>query len=159
MSRMSVIPLSPPSQDETWVGLSEAPLPIADALAWVVRPDCGAVVVFSGTARDHAPGVTGVLRLDYEAYDEYVEPVLRRVADEARTRWPDLGRLVVLHRTGPVAIEESAVVIAASAPHRASAFEAARFCIDEVKRTAPIWKREMTENGGEWVRCDHEAVT
>jgi molybdopterin synthase catalytic subunit len=153
---MSASPLTPPSNDDTWVGLSESPLPLAEALGWVVRPDCGAVVVFSGTARDHAPGRPGVYRLEYEAYDEYVEPVLRSVAAQARERWPELGRLVLLHRTGEVAIEDSAVVVAASAPHRPSAFEAARFCIDTVKHTAPIWKRELWDGGESWGRCDHE---
>lgn len=132
------------------------PLPVAEAAAWAVRPDCGALVVFSGTARDHAPGRPGVYLLEYEVYDGYVEPVLRSVADQARERWPELGRIVVLHRTGEVAIADSAVVVAVSAPHRPSAFEAARFCIDTVKRTAPIWKRERWEGGESWGRCDHE---
>jgi molybdopterin synthase catalytic subunit len=133
---------SAPADGETWVGLLSNPLPVGEAAAWVVRPDCGALVLFSGTARDHAPGRAGVHHLEYEAYDEHVEKVLRSVAEEARERWPVVGRIVLLHRVGELAIGESAVVVAVSAPHRPEAFEAARFCIDTVKKTAPIWKRE-----------------
>ena len=131
----------PPSGDE-WLGLSSTSLPVGAATDWVVRADCGAVVVFSGTARDHAPGRPGVEVLEYEAYDEQVEQRLRAIAEEARVRWPTVGRIAMLHRTGVVPVEESAVVIAVSAPHRDEAFVAARFCIDAVKASVPIWKHE-----------------
>jgi molybdopterin synthase catalytic subunit len=143
-------PLVPPADGETWVGLSSSPLPVAEAVAWAGRPDCGGIVLFSGTARDHAEGRPGVSRLEYEAYDEQVIPRLSSLADEARARWPELGRIVLLHRTGPLEIGESAVVVVASAPHRAAAFEAARFCIDTLKRTVPIWKREVWTGGESW---------
>jgi molybdopterin synthase catalytic subunit len=142
--------LVPPAEGETWVGLSSAPLPVAEAAAWAVRPDCGGLVLFSGTARDHAAGRPGVHRLEYEAYDEQVVPRLMVIAEEARARWPDVGRVALLHRTGPLDIGESAVVVAVSAPHRAAAFEAARFCIDTLKRTVPIWKREVWAGGESW---------
>lgn len=141
--------LAPPPGD-TWVGLSDAPLPVAEAAAWAVRPDCGGLVVFSGTARDHAPGRPGVERLEYEAYEAQVVPRLARVADEARTRWPDIGRVALLHRVGVLEVGESAVVVAVSAPHRDSAFAAARFCIDDLKRSVPIWKRESWDGGESW---------
>lgn len=134
---------------DTWVALMATPLPVAEAAGWVVRPDCGALVLFSGTARDHAPGRDGVHRLEYEAYEEHVEPALRAVADEARSRWPAVGRIALLHRVGEVPIGESAVVVAASAPHRPEAFEAARFCIDTIKQTVPIWKREAWTGGAD----------
>ena len=89
-------------------------------------------------------------QLEYEAYDEQVVPRLAQIADEARRRWPSTGRLALLHRTGPLAIGESSVVVAASAPHRAEAFEAARFCIDTLKASVPIWKRETWAGGDEW---------
>jgi molybdopterin synthase catalytic subunit len=69
---------------------------------------------------------------------------------EARTRWPAVARVAVLHRTGVVELGDAAVVVAVSAPHRAEAFEAARFAIDELKRTAPIWKREAWDGGESW---------
>jgi len=145
----SAAPLTPPDGD-TWVGLSAASLPVGEATAWAVRPDCGGVVLFSGTARDHAEGRPGVSSLTYEAYEEHAIPRLRAVADEARSRWPAIGRIALLHRTGELAVGESAVVVVVSAPHRAEAFAAARFGIDALKRTVPIWKREVWDGGESW---------
>ena len=101
---------------EDWVGLSAEPLPIDAALRWAVRPDCGAQVLFSGTVRDHAEGRSGVSQLEYEAYVEQVEPRLARIADEARRRWPVIGRIVLLHRIGVLALEECSVVVVVSSP-------------------------------------------
>ncbi len=142
--------VQPPLHDETWLGLAQGPLPVEAASAWAVRPDCGATVVFSGTARDHSEGRPGVERLEYEAYESQVVPRLGAVAEAMRQRWPLLGRIALLHRVGEVGIGESAVVVAVSAPHRDDAFEAARFGIDTVKETVPIWKREAWQGGESW---------
>lgn len=142
--------LAPPVEGETWVGLSEEPLPVGAAVEWAVRPDCGGLVLFSGTARDHAEGRPGVHRLTYEAYEDQVVPRLAAVAEEARARWPAIGRIALLHRVGVLVIGESAVVVVVSAPHRAEAFAGARFCIDTLKRTVPIWKREAWAGGESW---------
>ncbi|HWW43920.1 MAG TPA: molybdenum cofactor biosynthesis protein MoaE, partial [Acidimicrobiia bacterium] len=106
---------------DDWLALTDAPLPVDEALQWAVRPDCGAVVLFSGTVRDHAEGRTGVTSLDYEAYAEQTVPSFAAIAEEARVRFPTIGRLALLHRVGPVALTESSVVVVASAPHRAEA--------------------------------------
>ncbi len=139
-----------PAEGDTWVALSHDPLPVEVAANWAVLPRCGAVVLFSGTARDHAEGRPGVSRLEYEAYTEQVVPRLEAIVAEARTRWPDLGRMALLHRVGELSIGESAVVVVASAPHRVEAFEAARFGIDTLKATVPIWKREHWSGGQDW---------
>jgi molybdopterin synthase catalytic subunit len=141
-------PVAP--QGETWLGLTTAALPVAEAVDWAVRPDCGGLVLFSGTARDHAEGRPGVERLEYEAYESQVVPRLAAVADEARTRWPTVGRIALLHRIGVLEVGESAVVVVVSAPHRAEAFDAARFCIDTLKQSVPIWKRETWADGESW---------
>ncbi|MGH9068974.1 MAG: molybdenum cofactor biosynthesis protein MoaE [Acidimicrobiales bacterium] len=140
----------PPPGADDWIALTGDPLPADAALAWVVLPRCGAQVAFSGTVRDHAEGRTGVVAVEYEAYAEQVEPRLAALAAAARDRWPELGRLVLWHRTGELGLGESSVVVAASAPHRAEAFEAARYCIDTIKATVPIWKRESWEGGAGW---------
>ena len=142
--------LTSPRDGDTWVALDSSPLPVAEASAWVVRPDCGATVVFTGTARDHAPGRPGVHHLEYEAYEGPAVERLAALAEELRVRWPDVGRVALLHRTGVVDIEHAAVVVAVSAPHRDVAFEAARFGIDELKRTVPIWKKERWDGGESW---------
>jgi molybdopterin synthase catalytic subunit len=150
--------MQPPTSGDVWLGLSGDPLPVAPATDWVVRPNCGAVVVFSGTARDHAPERPDVTVLEYEAYAEQVEPRLRLIADEARVRWPTLGRIALIHRVGVVPIGESAVVVAVSAPHRDEAFQAARFSIDAVKASVPIWKHETWAGGDAWGSDSQELV-
>jgi molybdopterin synthase catalytic subunit len=139
-----------PPDDDTWVALSAEVLPTAALGDWAIRPDCGAVVVFTGTVRDHAEGRTGVSQLTYEAYAEQVEPKLREIADAARARWPELGRIGLVHRVGPLELCEAAVVVAVSAPHRGEAFDAARWCIDTLKATVPIWKKEHHAGGEDW---------
>ena len=141
--------LVPPDSD-TWVGLSDEPLPLDAASRWAVVSRCGAVVTFSGTARDHAEGRPGVSLLEYEAYEEAVVPRLVAIVERSRRQWPELGRMALLHRVGPVPVGESAVVVVASAPHRGAAFEAARFGIDSLKATVPIWKREHWDGGQSW---------
>lgn len=147
---MTAMSSTAPVDSETWLGLIEEPLPVEEALCWAGRPDCGAVVLFSGNARDHAEGRADVTGLVYEAYDEAAQPRLLRVADEARRRWPAVRRVVMLHRVGPVPIGEAAVVVVVSSPHRGEAFSAGRFCIDALKATVPIWKLETWDGGEHW---------
>jgi molybdopterin synthase catalytic subunit len=140
--------VQPPTIGDDWCGLTRDPVPVHAAGDWVVRPDCGAVVVFSGTARDHSEGLVGVTALDYEAYDQEVIPRLADVARQARVRWPVIGRLAMIHRIGLVSVGESAVVVAVSAPHRAEAFAAAQWSMDTLKATVPIWKHEQGGRDG-----------
>lgn len=139
--------------DADWTGLTSDPLPLGEATTWAVLPGCGAVVTFAGTVRDHAEGRSGVTRLEYEAYEQQVGPRLAGIAAEARRRWPVLGRVALLHRVGPLEVTDVSVVVAASAPHRPEAFEAARWCIDTLKATVPVWKRETWEGGTDWATC------
>jgi molybdopterin synthase catalytic subunit len=140
----------PPPVGDTWVGLAHEALPIGRAVDWAGLASCGAVVLFNGSARDHAGDRKAVHRLEYEAYEEQVVPRLHAVAEEARIRWPVLGRVALLHRVGEVPIGESAVAVVVSSPHRPEAFAAARFCIDAVKASVPIWKRESWDGGESW---------
>lgn len=148
----------PEPSERDWVEMLVDPLPLADVMSWVSRPDCGAFVTFCGTVRDHSEGRPGVTSLEYEAYTEQVEPRLASVASEARDRWPEIGRIALLHRVGRLELGEISVVVAVSTPHRAEAFEAARFCIDAVKTSVPIWKRETWSDGSEWALCSHDLV-
>lgn len=141
---------TPAATDDTWVALLGDPLPVQEAHDWAIRPDCGAVVLFTGTVRDHAEGRPGVTLLEYEAYAEQVEPKLREIDSAARRRWPTIGRVALLHRIGPLELTDAAVVVVVSAPHRGEAFEAARWCIDTLKATVPIWKKERWAGGEDW---------
>jgi len=142
--------LQPPPDADEWLGLTAAPLPVGAALDWATLPGCGAVVVFTGTVRDHAEDRAEVTHLEYEAYDTEVVPTLAAVAVEARRRWPVVGRIALLHRIGVVDLGEASVIVVVSAPHRPEAFEAARFAIDTLKETVPIWKREFWKDGSGW---------
>lgn len=146
----------PPADGRTWVGLTTQPLSMDRAAQWVLRPDCGAVVTFAGTVRDHAEGRRGVDELEYEAYDTQVEPRLQQIAEGATARWPGLGRVVIWHRVGTLAVGDVSVAVAVSSAHRAEAFEAARFCIDTVKTSVPIWKRERWDGGEDWGLDAHD---
>ncbi len=139
-----------PAKGNDWTGLSPGPLPVAAVSDWVILPSCGATVTFSGTARDHSDGRPQVDRLEYEAYEEQVLPRLDQIVSAARDRWPDIGRMALIHRVGFVPVTESAVVVAVSSPHRLTSFEAARFGIDTLKATVPIWKKERWANGESW---------
>ena len=147
--------MNAPEVGHAWIALTSGVLPVEDARAWVTRPECGAVVVFTGVVRDHSEGRAGVEALTYEAYEDAATAGLARVAEEARRRHPGLGPVALLHRTGRVELGEPTVVVAVSAPHRDTAFDAARFCIDTLKETVPIWKREHWDEGSDWAVCDH----
>jgi molybdopterin synthase catalytic subunit len=138
-----------PAGDD-WVGLTAAPLPLERLATWPVLPGCGAVVLFAGTVRDHADGRPGVFSLEYEAYADAAKETMEAVARELRARWPSLGRVALLHRTGLLEPTDVSVVVSVSAPHRPEAFDAARFGIDTIKAEVPIWKRESWEGGAAW---------
>lgn len=133
-----------------WVSVSSSPLSSDDLVAWAVRPECGAVVTFCGTARSSSTTGHEIQALEYETSVELAEARIAEVVASARSRWPELGAVAIHHRVGVVALTEPAVVIAVSSPHRLEAFEAAQFCIDTVKRCVPMWKREIWEGGSAW---------
>lgn len=144
---------------DDWLGLYPDPLPVAESIEWATLASCGATVAFTGTVRDHSEGREGVSALSYEAWEEQVEPILRAVAADARARWPELGRVVVLHRTGDLVLRDAAVLVVAGAPHRQAAFDAARYLIDETKARAPIWKKEIWAGGQDWsAQSNYSAV-
>ena len=110
----------------------------------------GGTVLFIGTVRNNHQG-RRVVGLEYEAYERMAEAKLSEIEDEARKRWP-IKRIAIIHRKGRLKVGDVSVVVAVSSGHRAEAFEASRFAIESLKRTVPIWKREMTAEGmTEWV--------
>jgi molybdopterin synthase catalytic subunit len=145
-----------PADAPDWVALTDEKLPVEAAMEWATTPGSGAVVTFSGVVRDHSDGRPGVTGLSYEAYESAALARLADVATETRRRWPVLARLALLHRTGDLALSDTSVVVVASAPHRPEAFEAARFAIDTLKETVPIWKREHWAGGSDWGECAHD---
>lgn len=123
---------------------------VDEVLRALKGPDTGGLVFFVGAVRDAEP--EGPLsRLEYEAWKEEAEKSLRKLAEEARRKF-GVKRVALLHRTGPLAPGENAVLVAAAAAHRKEAFDACRWLIDTLKATAPIWKKEVFASGeGRWV--------
>lgn len=146
--------MEPPDAPD-WIGLSAQPLPLAAAMAWATRPGCGGVVCFAGVVRESSEGRSGVRAITYEAYEEQATLKLAEVAAETRRRWPEVERLALLHRVGTLAVSEASVVVVVSSPHRPQAFEAARFCIDTLKESVPIWKTEHWDGGSDWALGEH----
>jgi molybdopterin synthase catalytic subunit len=139
-----------------WVGLTADPLPMTEVMSWATTPASGAVVTFVGVVRDHSEGRPGVTGLTYEAYEDEATRRLAEVAAEVRRQWPDVLRVALLHRTGQLALSEASVAVVVSSPHRPEAFEAARYAIDTLKETVPVWKQEHWAGGSNWGQCAHD---
>ena len=132
------------------IRLTPDPIDYAALTEAVRRPACGGVVLFLGTVRDLTGDVRTVC-LDYEAYPPMAEKKLAEIEADARAKWP-VGDVAIVHRLGRLHVGEVSVAVAVSCPHRAQAFEAARFVIDRVKELVPIWKKENAPDGGtSWV--------
>ena len=129
--------------------LTTEPIDVGAVARRVVLPECGATVTLDGYAREWTKGKR-TLYLVYEAYDAMALTEMQRLGVEAHKQF-DIAHLGIVHRTGRLEIGETSVVIAASAPHRQAAFQACEWTIRELKRTVPIWKKEVLENGEVWV--------
>ena len=122
---------------------------LSELVRYVTDAEAGAIATFIGTTRNNNEG-RRVIALDYEAYPEMAEKELARIGDDARKQWA-ICRMAILHRLGPVQIGEASVIIAVSSAHRDAAFAASRFAIEEIKKTVPIWKKEVFEGGEVWI--------
>jgi molybdopterin synthase catalytic subunit len=118
--------------------------------------EAGAVDVFIGTVRNHANG-KNVVWLEYEAYETMAVAEIRKIVDEASARWHLCG-WAVSHRVGTLRPGEVSVVVAVSTPHRKNSFEACQYIIDHLKAKAPIWKKEVFEDGEEWISARPETA-
>jgi molybdopterin synthase catalytic subunit len=132
------------------VDLTMAPLDVGQLYEALLRADCGAVVVFSGTVRDFSGDREGVIQLTYEAYEEPARRRLTAIGEQIFQRYGGVRAVAIVHRLGQMAPTESTVVVGVASHHRDHAFEAARFGIDALKSSVPIWKHELWEGGAEW---------
>src|SRR4030095_13627161 len=122
----------------------------------VVLSECGASVTLDGYAREWTRGPR-TKSLFYEAWEPMALTEMRRLCDEAHRRF-EISHIGIVHRTGRLEIGETSVVITVSAPHRKAAFEACEWAIRELKRTVPIWKKEVFDDGEIWVEGEHVNV-
>jgi molybdopterin synthase catalytic subunit len=133
----------------TDIQISDKQLNIQSCIDWVMDAQCGGIDVFIGTVRSTTKGKQ-VLMLEFEAYESMALSEMEKIATEAAAKWP-VHRVLIHHRTGSLKIGEIPVIIAISAAHRDAAFDACRYAIDTLKKTVPIWKREVFEDGEVWV--------
>lgn len=129
--------------------ISSEPLDIRSCIDWVMSGANGGIDVFIGTVRDTTKGKK-VVRLEFDAYENMALSEMKKIADDAKAKWP-VNKILIHHRTGILGVGEVPVVIAVSAAHRDAAFDACRYAIDTLKQTVPIWKKEVFEDGEHWV--------
>ena len=115
----------------------------------VLRPEAGAVTVFTGHVREWTKGVR-TLYLAYEAYIPMAEKKLEQIGQEIEAKWPG-AQVAIAHRIGELQVSDIAVVIAVSSPHRKAAYEANEYAIERIKEIVPIWKKEIWEDGEQWI--------
>ncbi|HEY8203305.1 MAG TPA: molybdenum cofactor biosynthesis protein MoaE [Pyrinomonadaceae bacterium] len=142
-----ILPAS--SSDLDFFELTTNPIDVGAVARRVVLPECGATVTLDGYAREWTKG-RRTLYLVYEAYEPMALNEMKKLGAQAHEKF-DIANIGIVHRTGRLEIGETSVVISVSAPHRRAAFEACEWAIRELKRTVPIWKKEVFEDGEVWV--------
>lgn len=127
----------------------ERPINSMEAIEFTRDPGCGALSLFEGNIRNQNKGQT-VVGFYYEAYDALFHKIIAQILGEIQSRW-DVRRMAVIQRIGNIDVGEVGIVIAVSSPHRRDSLDGLNYAIEEFKRRAPVWKKESTLNGDEWI--------
>ena len=131
------------------ISVTTEPIDVPKVLQNVEDDAAGGVVLFLGTVRNNSDEGT-VSEIYFEGYVEMAQEAMQRIEQYALKRW-NLSKFAAVHRIGNLKVGEIIVAVAASAAHRAEAFEAARYAIDTIKTAAPIWKKEISNSGSRWI--------
>lgn len=132
------------------IELTSQPIDVTPLLAKAQQPAAGAIVLFLGITREFTAG-RQTAKLSYEAYEPMARSELEKLEKEARQRW-ELTECLIVHRLGETPLAEASVAIVTASAHRAAAFEAGRWLIDNLKTSVPIWKQETWADGStDWV--------
>jgi len=134
--------------------LTNSPICVESVARRVVPPECGATVTLDGYVRKFTKG-RETLYLVYEAYDEMALKEMKKLIEQAHQQF-EIASVGIAHRLGRLEIGETSVVISVAAPHRRAAFEACEWLIRELKRTVPIWKKEIYADGEQWIEGDSQ---
>ena len=129
--------------------LTDKPISIESVSRRVVSPECGATVTLDGYVRKFTKG-RETLHLFYEAYEPMALKEMQKLIEQAKLDF-EISNVGIVHRIGKLEIGETSVVISVAAPHRKAAFAACEWLIRELKRTVPIWKKEVYADGEEWI--------
>lgn len=133
------------------------PIQIGQYADYVLHAGAGAVTIFTGNVREWTHGVR-TLYLAYEAYIPMAEKKLAEIGAEMEAKWPAI-KVSIVHRIGELQISDIAVLIAVSSPHRKAAYEANEYAIERIKEVVPIWKKEIWEDGEEWIGAQKKYPT
>jgi len=144
--------LSAGTSNDDFFELTTGPIDVGAVARRVIIPECGATVTLDGYAREWT-GNQQTLYLVYEAYSEMALREMKRLGQQAHRKF-EIAHIGIVHRTCRLDIGETSVVIAVSAPHRRAAFEACEWAIRELKKTVPIWKKEVYADGEIWVEAE-----
>uniref|UniRef100_A0A8C0HPN0 Molybdopterin synthase catalytic subunit n=1 Tax=Buteo japonicus TaxID=224669 RepID=A0A8C0HPN0_9AVES len=125
-----------------FIKLKSEKLSVDEVSELVISPYCGAVSLFIGTTRNNFEGKK-VIHLEYEAYTSMAETEIKKICRDVRQKWPSVKHIAVHHRLGVVPITEASVIIAVSSPHRTESLEAVMYCINTLKASVPIWKKNI----------------
>ncbi|TKR92791.1 hypothetical protein L596_007370 [Steinernema carpocapsae] len=131
---------------ENLIRIQSEPIKTEEAVEFVSSSSCGATSVFIGTTRNTFHGKR-VVKLSYECYEPMAYQELQKLCANIRERFPTIERIAMIHRIDEVPVGEASVIIATSSPHRKEAIEAVDVGINELKRTVPIWKKEIYGDG------------
>lgn len=132
------------------IEITDKPIDINKVITAASSPKAGAVNTFIGNIRDIAVNNKKVVRLEYEAYEPMAVAEIKKLMEEAQQNWGLLG-WAMSHRIGVLVPGETAVVVAVSSKHRKESFEACQFIMNELKKRVPIFKKEVFEDGEEWI--------
>ena len=135
--------------------LTTDPIDITTVARRVVPPECGATVTLDGYVRQFTKG-RETLYLEYEAYEPMALKEMQKLIEAAKAEF-EISNVGMVHRTGKLEIGETSVVISVAAPHRKAAFAACEWLIKELKRTVPIWKKEVYADGEVWIEGDAQS--
>lgn len=136
--------------------LTTDPIDITSVARRIVPPECGATVTLDGYVRQFTKG-RETLYLEYEAYEPMALKEMQKLIAAAKAEF-EISNVGIVHRTGKLEIGETSVVISVASPHRKAAFAACEWLIKELKRTVPIWKKEVYADGEEWVEGDSQST-
>ena len=138
------------SQENHFI-VKDAPLSVEEVFNVSLDQNSGAVNLFIGTVR-RENNSKKVAKLKYEAYDSMVLAEFDKISRDAKSKW-SVNKIVIHHRKGILLPGDIAVIIAVSSPHRHESFEACSYVIESLKKSAPIWKKEIYDDGQEWLEA------
>ena len=147
---------SPTTESTDFRELTTNPLDVGEIARRVVPPECGATVTLDGYVRKFTKG-RETLHLFYEAYEAMALKEMQKLIEQAKHDF-EISNVGIIHRLGKLEIGETSVVISVAAPHRKAAFAACEWLIRELKRTVPIWKKEVYADGEEWIEGDSPSM-